>query len=156
VSKTRSSARATLDMNDSADLDKLEAGLLSSALSGRQIEELITTNRELHSVVLELKALLQTPRRQNELQSSGRPELPIPESPAETKPVILTPSEALEDFQIASISVGATNEKSALRSSSNHSKADFEHDNEQARSRHEKRRQTEILRLKTQVSYKCE
>lgn len=142
-------------MSDLPNLHKLEAGLLSSDSPNQQIEQLIITNRALHTVVFELKALLQSTAREDGIHSLGISQPPVIEASSEDKATSIAHMTAVGDFETPNTSAGATNEKTALTSTVEHSKADFEQDNEQARNRHEKRRQMEILRLKNRVSYKC-
>ncbi len=139
-------------MNEVSDLRQLEAGLLSN----QQIDQLITTNRALHAVVLELKGLIQTTARQHGTRSVEAPGLQdlVFHRPTDDQPVALIHTDALADFHLPE-GASAINEKAAIEATVEQSKADFDHDNEQARRRHERRRQQEILRLKNRVSYKC-
>ena len=140
-------------MSNVQSLSKLEAGLLNN----EQIDQLITTNRALHAVVLELKALVQTTIRQgNNNVEATKPQAPATDALSEDQVIPLAHAQTLRDFRFPGIGASEINEKAALTATVEQSKADFEHDNERARRRHERRRQQEILRLKNQVSYKCE
>ena len=140
-------------MNNVPNLSKLEAGLLNN----EQIDQLITTNRALRDAVLELKALVHsTIRLGNNNVDTTKPQVPVADAPSEDQVVALANADALRDFQFLETGASEIDEKAALTTTVEQSKADFEHDNEHARRRHERRRQQEILRLKNQVSYKCE
>ena len=140
-------------MNEVLSLRKLESGLLNDP----QIDQLITTNRALHAVVLELKSLLQTTVRQEGTYSvdAAEPHDPVIHEPTDDQVISSTCADNSRNFLFPNISVSEANEKAALAANVEQSKVDFERDNEQARRRHEKRRQQEILRLKNRVSYKC-
>lgn len=140
-------------MSEVLSPSRLEAGLLNNP----QIEQMITTNRALHAVVLELKSVLQTTVRQESTGNGDAAELhpSVLHEPTNNHVIRVTSADALGDSHLPEIHINDIKEKAALAATVEPTKDHFELDNEQARRRHEKRRQQEILRLKNRVSYKC-
>ena len=108
------------------------------------IKELTASNRALHSVVLDLAKLLS--------DTSRFASYPLPE----------TECERLQGDSVSwglntypSLAESTKEEVNAEESQIKQPQRTFDEENEQARSRHEERRQKEMNRLKSKASYKC-
>ena len=138
------------DETQSADADQ------SISLPSSQLQELITTNRILREVVLDLQKLLSDRSRSAEYPAPKPAASPVDISgpPSPLQPVAHARQSAKDDPEwvetirvISSTSYGDDAKDAEIRT--------FETENALARERHQDRRARELMRLKNKVSYKC-